>query len=250
MMTTAPGWYDDGHGALRWWDGAQWTEHVAAPDAEPANGADATGEGETAVLPPLSTYPGGYPGAAYPTDGGAFISATEPRKSGLWIVWVVLGVILLGAVIALSVLVPMLFMNAASGGGASPQPTTGEYSEADQQAAIEAVELYDEAYQTADCDAFMASTTEAFRDLIEIPDCETFTANAADFSSAYLEYEMTVTSVEDNGTSLSVFTTETYESMFDEDGNETEELEAYEDTYEYIVVPVEGGWAIDDAYVN
>ncbi|WP_194398827.1 DUF2510 domain-containing protein [Microbacterium ureisolvens] len=35
-MTTPPGWYDDGHGALRWWDGTQWTEHVAQPDPEPS----------------------------------------------------------------------------------------------------------------------------------------------------------------------------------------------------------------------
>lgn len=26
---TPPGWYDDGHGQLRWWDGSQWTAHAA-----------------------------------------------------------------------------------------------------------------------------------------------------------------------------------------------------------------------------
>ena len=36
--------------------------------------------------------------------------------------------------------------------------------------------------------------------------------------------------------------------MFDDEGNETDEPQAYEDSYEYIVVPVDGGWAIDDAY--
>lgn len=41
--TTPPGWYADGSGAQRWWDGAQWTEHVQparstqATDAPPAD---------------------------------------------------------------------------------------------------------------------------------------------------------------------------------------------------------------------
>lgn len=26
---TPPGWYDDGHGQLRWYDGSQWTQHTA-----------------------------------------------------------------------------------------------------------------------------------------------------------------------------------------------------------------------------
>lgn len=28
---TPAGWYDDGHGQLRWWDGSRWTEHTAPP---------------------------------------------------------------------------------------------------------------------------------------------------------------------------------------------------------------------------
>ncbi|MBY6678239.1 DUF2510 domain-containing protein [Rhodococcus sp. BP-332] len=30
------GWFDDGHGSVRWWDGTQWTEHVQ-PAARSAN---------------------------------------------------------------------------------------------------------------------------------------------------------------------------------------------------------------------
>lgn len=29
--SAAPGWYPDGSGAQRWWDGRGWTEHVSAP---------------------------------------------------------------------------------------------------------------------------------------------------------------------------------------------------------------------------
>ena len=158
MATTPPGWYDDGRGALRWWDGAQWTEHVQTPDPEPAVDeqpreprdaeqpatpvedepprpltadrwtrssrrrsasaltprsprAPAPDAGarrpmaRTAVrlrrsaeggYPPSAPpgYPGGFPGG--PAPSGAFISATEPKKSKLWILWVVLGVVLLG----------------------------------------------------------------------------------------------------------------------------------------------------------
>jgi hypothetical protein len=33
MSTTPAGWYDDGTGVQRWWDGNVWTEHVASPTA-------------------------------------------------------------------------------------------------------------------------------------------------------------------------------------------------------------------------
>ncbi|MDF2561987.1 MAG: hypothetical protein K0R99_3433 [Microbacterium sp.] len=35
-MTTPAGWYDDGSGSLRWWDGTQWTAHVRASEGAPA----------------------------------------------------------------------------------------------------------------------------------------------------------------------------------------------------------------------
>ncbi|MFK3678642.1 DUF2510 domain-containing protein [Microbacterium sp. NPDC090218] len=40
-MTTPAGWYDDGSGSQRWWDGQQWTEHVVTapqPAAETTAG--------------------------------------------------------------------------------------------------------------------------------------------------------------------------------------------------------------------
>jgi hypothetical protein len=60
MTTTPPGWYDDAHGAMRWWDGAAWTEHVATPDVDESDaqqtaviasvGAGATSSADTVPL--------------------------------------------------------------------------------------------------------------------------------------------------------------------------------------------------------
>jgi Protein of unknown function (DUF2510) len=52
-MAAAPGWYDDPHvpGGRRYWDGAQWTEHVAAP-GQPA-------PAQAAVAPAAGPYPRG-----------------------------------------------------------------------------------------------------------------------------------------------------------------------------------------------
>ncbi|MEV8174978.1 DUF2510 domain-containing protein [Microbacterium sp. NPDC079176] len=51
-MTTPAGWYDDGSGRQRWWDGTQWTEHFApivesAPSAAGESAGGLTGEATT-----------------------------------------------------------------------------------------------------------------------------------------------------------------------------------------------------------
>ena len=274
MATTPPGWYDDGRGALRWWDGAQWTEHVQTPDAEPAETADesmdallapavqpaptlesasassagtpaapdepAPEDGYPASAPP--GYPGGFPGGSAPS--GAFISATEGKKSKLWILWVVLGVVMLGIVILAAVLIPIvigMFGSVAGGGSSGAQND-------DQAAAVAAVEAYDEAWATGDCEKLEAATTESFRVASEIPDCATFTAASQGFVDSVENYELTVTSVEnDSDEQITVITSETYTSMVDEEGNPTDEGIPYEDSYAYIVVPAGDGWAIDQA---
>ncbi|MCW3493627.1 DUF2510 domain-containing protein [Microbacterium sp. SSM24] len=294
MATTPPGWYDDGHGALRWWDGAQWTEHVATPDPETegetapteadivaANEAaadsgsasapdEATSAQEAAaaqeaaevdaatalgfgvppaagtpVYPPAVTdhpqgaYPGGYPGAD--ASAGAFVAATEPRKSKLWILWVVLGVFLLGIVIAAAIIIPLLFLNLAAGGGSSEASPSGP----DEEAAVAAVELYDDAWQNVDCEAYMASTSESFRTDFGYADCESFESDASDFAAGVQDYVVTVTAIEAGEGEIVVTTTETGNALFGEEG-ELEQPEPQEWEYEYTVVDVGGEWVIDE----
>lgn len=317
MATTPPGWYDDGNGAVRWWDGAQWTEHVHAPDAAAPAPAQAEAIAEPAFVPepepapavepspvaapafigepapaappapavepapaaepafltdsatasepaPPIGYPGapagypgapagsGYPGApggypeapgGYPTAaGGVFADAAEPRKSKLWILWVVLGVVVVGLIVLAAVLIPLvigLFTSAVSGG------TAGASS--DENAAVSSVKLYDEAWDTADCDKFQTATTESFRTLIQIEDCDTFVAASRDFTDATDDYELVIDGVETVGDQIVVETTESYDSLYDASGNPLDQPEPAEEHYAYTVVAADGGWAIDAA---
>ncbi|GAA1055188.1 hypothetical protein GCM10017608_20400 [Agromyces luteolus] len=74
-----PGWYDDGRGQQRYWDGTQWTEHTA-----PLYGAqDATRPYDTAALagdssPGSSPYADTTPFAGLPTDGPAGSGGAPP----------------------------------------------------------------------------------------------------------------------------------------------------------------------------
>ncbi len=280
MTTTPPGWYDDGHGALRWWDGTQWTEHSAEPDAEvsPApteaeivDGAEASTRPEPAIVVSPSGAPGQPDGAApsahpaphHPGDGaapvegdregvypgtpagdapagGAFAAATEPRsRSKLWIVWVVLGTVLLGIVIAAAVLIPLALMSAstANSGGQTD----------DERAAVATVGLYDEAWQQADCEKLTAATTEQFRTVSELSDCATFAEQAAAFGTGIEDYTVNITDVESVGGEITVTTNETYTMIVDENGEPAEPTEGAQ-VYEYTLVESDGEWLIDYLY--
>lgn len=88
--TPTPGWYDDGTGQQRYWDGAQWTEHTA-PLAQPATSVSSAEQqasaGTTPAAPasPAATIqpPPSVPETAQPvsaTPAGAPIPQAAPRK--------------------------------------------------------------------------------------------------------------------------------------------------------------------------
>jgi len=121
---TPAGWYDDGHGQLRWWDGDQWTEHTAplsrpsAPaQARPVQARSAQARPENLVKAP-------------------------PSK----LVWILPVVLLVAALIG-----GVLGAVAASSFGDS-RPLKDTYSR------------YVAAERSGDCDALQQVTTARFRD--------------------------------------------------------------------------------------
>jgi hypothetical protein len=93
------GWYDDGRGALRYWDGTQWTEHTAplAPAADqsataayPATPADQTATAQYGAVPladqgataPYGTSPYAEPYGTATLPGGPQPPAPAPESSG------------------------------------------------------------------------------------------------------------------------------------------------------------------------
>ena len=67
-MTTPAGWYDDGSGRLRWWDGGAWTEHTMDAAAPPP---PTTPE----PVPNPSPGPGPGPGPENPTFAPPYVAA-------------------------------------------------------------------------------------------------------------------------------------------------------------------------------
>ena len=76
MSNAQAGWYDDGTGSKRWWDGQRWTDDVQQPQPVVVAGAE---DAAAAAMPSIET--GAVPGA-------------QPRPSAQSASYVVLQVIL------------------------------------------------------------------------------------------------------------------------------------------------------------
>jgi hypothetical protein len=140
---TPPGWYDDGHGALRWWDGSQWTEHTA-PLRQAA---------------PRQQVPQQAQPVRQPVKRGDLVEVKRSR-----LVWILPIVFLASALVG--VLSAVAVWNS---GGMGREPLERTYAE------------FVEAERTSDCAALMAVTTETFRNDLydERFTCESMTSRPA-----------------------------------------------------------------------
>ena len=77
-MTTPAGWYDDGSGRQRWWDGQQWTEHFAPEAAAPVESEVAAAEVPAAEEAPVYEAPASdAPAAEEPSIDDTVIRPTD-----------------------------------------------------------------------------------------------------------------------------------------------------------------------------
>ena len=185
-------------------------------------------------------------------------TVVRPHTSKLRILWAVVGVIAIGAVVTLGILIPLFAaLPSASGfptGGPSATPT-GDPSEegpsaADRQQAVDAVARYRNALSKGDCEAFFATTTEAYRAVLQIPDCASLTLVSARVAERIQNQMVTVGEVRAVGDAIEVSTVESLMSSFDLQGNPTVMSIAYENHLGYHLVESSEGWAIDELRIE
>src|SRR5690606_10346314 len=88
-MSTPAGWYDDGSGRQRWWDGTQWTDHFA--DAAQAGGGEVA---QSAAGSPGATLTAAPPAAAFAAPAAATaVAAPKTKPSAVGIIALVVSAI-------------------------------------------------------------------------------------------------------------------------------------------------------------
>ncbi len=175
-MTTPAGWYDDGSGRQRYWDGTQWTEHFApaapppptAPAAPPPPTAPAAlpaVPGATAPQPSAESY------ATLPPPGQAELAPQKKSRVGLYI-GLGVGALLL-VVIGVVLAAVLLFQNALGG----PRDAFNELADA---------------WQAKDCQAVYAVSIESSTMTVED------FCSSTDYSwvDDYQDWDISVTGVE------------------------------------------------------
>lgn len=218
MTTPSPGWYDDGHGETRWWDGAAWTAQVQPNGGTPR------------------------------PDAG-----TPPRSSRTWIAWAVGGsaaavILIVATALTAPVIVSQMVANGVS---AHPRSTSSPHGTpqsqvSDEQAARDTVKAYADVFLTGDCDLFLETTTADFRQAIGVQDCATF-EEVSSLASERAEHPVvTLEDTESDGDGIIVSVVQSFTSNYDTDGELAPGPIDYEEHLEYRVIQTDDGWVIDN----
>ena len=88
-MSTPAGWYDDGQGRQRWWDGSQWTDSYQPP-AQPA-ASTPTSAAPYRAAPAFSTQPAGSPPPGSTAKNFWGVLALIAGIVGILLAWITLG---------------------------------------------------------------------------------------------------------------------------------------------------------------
>lgn len=257
MTQTPAGWYDDGSGRQRYWDGAIWTEHFADTYVAPAAPVQHPGFGpaQTYARPPTSDGRDGLgyavPGASTP-DALADPFAAPPRQQGYqttasgprkrmpgWAIALIIG----GVVLVIGAIVAAVFVVTAAVDGmdeAFGDAVEGFNDETSVPADLESAywEL-DEAYRADSCEELQALTTDHFIESqgIDPVDC----AGAFSIDEDAAAFYSYVESGQIDGDTATVDTYFTY----------TDDGQEYYGDANYTLVWVDGEWLFDSAeYVN
>jgi hypothetical protein len=172
MANPIAGWYDDGSGQMRWWDGKAWTAHTAvdSPVGSPMGSEQAESSTVTTQAPP------------------------EVAQRHAW-PWLLGGGILLFLILAAAGIVMTFILMGGINGQASPADT---------------VKQFDKAWQTSDCALVQSVTTTSYQKDLGFDDCATFRTAAKSLADSTDNYTVTVSSVKIQNNEASVQTVESY----------------------------------------
>jgi hypothetical protein len=179
MSAPGAGWYDDGSGGMRWWDGSQW-----GATAPPPTGGDR------------------------PLGGVTTSAAAQPSRGriGLWIAAGIAATAVVAVALGLGAAVLVSQTLSTPGALVTPTPTASDAVPAtadeaegaepeddllhpedwdivgpavepandDERAALAAVDLYEQSWESGKCDDYMAAASLEWREALYIADCETF----------------------------------------------------------------------------
>jgi len=270
-MAQAPaGWYPQPDGTQRYWDGAQWTEHVSGTPAAAAAAAPTPAVAEP--VPAAEPEPVAVAEAAVATKAASkskakAAAATEPVPAEPLAEPAVAEPVAVDPVViagsdmpapAASGPAPAVPMSAAPMGAAPAKKRKVWPIIVGVIVAIVvifiiaivavfvvlknavgdptiAVNEYDQAWQQADCALMQGSTTQEFQEFQGYANCDDFLAAAEQFAGTIEEYNVDVVSTQVANDTATVNTSEYYMAT---DGFEA----TYE--YEYVLVKEDGKWLI------